>query len=163
MDNSRVCILGLGYIGLPTAAVAAGAGYLVVGVDIKVDRVEAVNAGKSTIHEPGVAELVARVVAEGRLRATTNVGEADYFVVAVPTPLRDHTKPELTFVEESIDAVAPHLRPGNTVIIESTCPVGTTVSMVERIERLRPDLHLRQHGRGDDGIAVAYCPERVLP
>lgn len=102
-------------------------------------------------------------MSDGRLRATLVPEEADYFVVAVPTPLREQTNPDISFVEQSIDSLAPRLKPGNTVIIESTCPVGTTKAMVERIEKLRPDLHLPQHGRGDDGIAVAYCPERVLP
>ncbi len=161
--GNTVCILGLGYIGLPTAAVAAGAGCTVIGVDINAERVETVNAGKSPIHEPGVAELIRKVVSNGRLRAATEPEDADYFVVAVPTPLREQNQPDISFVEQSIDSVAPRLRPGNTVIIESTCPVGTTEAMLKRIEKLRPDLHLPQHGRGEDGIAVAYCPERVLP
>ena len=122
--SEKVCIAGLGYIGLPTAALAAGAGYNVIGVDVKRERVDSVNLGESSVHEAGVPELIREKVRDGRLGAASEPEPADFFIVAVPTPFRDPYQADLSFIEASMDAIAPHLRPGNTVIIESTAPSG---------------------------------------
>lgn len=156
--------MGLGYIGLPTAAVAAAAGYNVLGVDIRDDRVLGVNSGKTYIVEEGMAELVSQTVEDGCLKAAKEPVPADYFVVAVPTPLDSENQPDMKYVDSSIDAIIPHLRPGNTVIIESTSPIGTTEQAMSRIAASRPDLTLPSEATtGEDVLCIAYCPERVLP
>lgn len=158
----RVAMIGLGYIGLPTAAVMASAGYRVIGVDISRHVVDTLNRGQIHIQETDLDELVAGVVANGSLTASTDVPEADVFVIAVPTPTRgDEHAPDVSLVMAAARSVAPALRPGNTVILESTSPVGTTEALRDTIGELRPDLRMPGASAGD--IAVAYCPERVLP
>jgi len=157
-------MIGLGYVGLPTAAVAAGAGYDVLGVEVRAERVRDINDGKSYLVEPGMEELIAEQVANGRLKAATEPTPAEYFVIAVPTPFREGHQPDVSIVEAAADSIAPHLQPGNTVILESTSPVGTTEALVKRIAKLRPDLVMPGGaGEDDDYVAFAYCPERVLP
>src|ERR1039457_5890870 len=112
--SETVCIVGLGYIGLATSALAAGAGYNVVGVDVNRERVDSVNLGECPVRESGVPELIREKVRDGRLRAALEPEPADFFVVAVPTPFRDNHEADLSFIEASMDAIAPHLRPGNT-------------------------------------------------
>lgn len=161
---NTVCIMGLGYIGLPTAAVAAAAGYNVLGVDVRDDRVQGVNAGETYIVEEGMAELVSQTVADGRLKAAKAPDVADVFVIAVPTPLNSDNQPDMKYVDASVDAIIPVLRSGNTVIIESTSPIGTTARAMLRIATARPDLKMPEEGSyADDTISIAYCPERVLP
>lgn len=162
---NAVSVVGLGYIGLPTAAVLAEAGHQVIGVDVVADVVQTINAGRIHIVEPGLQEMVERNVTAGRLRAVERPEEADTFLIAVPTPFKGDHEPDLRFVESAAKAVAPVLRPGNTVILESTSPVGATEKLAQWIAAERPDLRVPTAtggaGRGD--IAIAYCPERVLP
>src|SRR6185436_17812620 len=122
----KIEVVGLGYIGLPTAAVFADQGVDVVGVDTKADVVDKVNQGKAHFGEPNLDALVRRVVESTKLRASLEHEEADAFLVAVPTPLRGGHKPDVTYVEAAAAAIAPKLKPGNLVILESTSPVGTT-------------------------------------
>lgn len=161
----RVCVHGLGTIGLPTAALLAEAGHEVAGCDISRRVVAAVNAGRATFREPGLDELVASGVTSGRLRAAATPVQAEYHVVAVPTPFADGHRPDLSCVEAAVDALLPLLRPGDTVILESTVPVGTTERLAARIAAARPDLILPSPGAAPKpgSIHLAHCPERVIP
>lgn len=156
----RVCVIGLGYIGLPTAAVLAGAGLDVLGVDISPTLVAAVNSGTVVATEPGLGELVNRLVAEGRLAASDRVAPADAFIIAVPTPIRADKTADLSLVLAAAGTLAPHLNPGNLVVLESTSPPGTTLAVAHEILRHRPDL--REPG-GSAAVLFAHAPERVLP
>ncbi len=161
--RASVCVLGLGYVGLPTAALLAANGMDVLGVDIDTSRVDAVNAGTSPISEPGLDEAVADAVASGRLRAGREPETADAFIVAVPTPVRADHSPDLGALHAAVEGLAPLLRAGDMVVVESTSPVGSTESVSARLAGLRPDLAF-PHAHGDDAdVRVAYCPERVLP
>ncbi len=154
-----VCVLGLGYIGLPTASILANKGMRVLGVDVAPRVVETINRGDIHIVEPELDLLVRAAVNSGNLRAATEPGPADVFIIAVPTPFRDGHQPDLRHVEAAARALAPHLQPGNLVVLESTSPVGTTERVAELILELRPDL-VRD---GRPAVHVAHCPERVLP
>ena len=157
-----VCIIGLGYVGLPTAAVAASRGWRVFGVDTNPQHVDTVNDGRIPIVEPDLDGLVRKVVADGALTAHAAPQQADLFVIAVPTPLTADRRPMLDHVFDAARALAPALRPGNTVILESTSPVGTTHALCDLLAGLRPDLAMPGRAARPD-IALAYCPERVLP
>lgn len=165
MTMTTVSVIGLGYIGLPTAAVLAAAGHQVIGVDVNASAVETINEGRIHIVEPGLDEMVAKVVSSGQLRATATPEPADAFLIAVPTPFKEGHEPDLRYVQAASEAIAPVLRKGNTVILESTSPVGATEKMAGWIAAARPDLHLPTLGDadGEADIAIAYCPERVLP
>ena len=162
-DELTVCVVGLGYIGLPTAALMASQGWKVFGVDTNVRIVEKVALGQVHIVEPDLDDLVQKVVSLGRLRTTSRPVLADVFVVTVPTPLAASKQPDCGFVVSAIRSIAPMLRAGNLVILESTCPVGTTVEMSELIASLRPDLRVPSRSVAAADINMAYCPERVLP
>ncbi|MEP9401811.1 UDP-N-acetyl-D-mannosamine dehydrogenase [Sphingomonas sp. VNH70] len=157
-----VCVVGLGYIGLPTAAVVARSGARVLGVDVSRHVVETVARGAIHIEEADLDTLVRDVVALGRLATATAPAPADVFVIAVPTPFGPGHVPNLSYVLDATRAIAPVLVPGDTVILESTSPVGTTERIRDLIAELRPDLALPGVAAAPD-IAVAYCPERVLP
>lgn len=150
-----VVMMGMGYIGLPTAALMAGKKLSVTGVDVNQSVVDTIGRGDIHIVEPDLAGLVRHVVETGYLKAATSPVEAEVFLIAVPTPFSDGYKPDLTFVEKAVRAIAPKLKAGNLVIIESTSPVGTTEKMKIIIDKLRPELQHKLH--------MAYCPERVLP
>ena len=156
-----VCVLGLGYIGLPTAAVIARTGAQVLGVDVTPSVVDTVNSGKVHIEEVDLDALVAGVVGRGALRASTQIATADVFVIAVPTPFAEDHRPDIGYVLQAATTVATVLKRGDCVILESTSPVGTTEEVRDLLAELRPDLTMP--GRGDADIAIAYCPERVLP
>ncbi|WP_419807322.1 UDP-N-acetyl-D-mannosamine dehydrogenase [Sphingomonas sp.] len=157
-----VCVLGLGYIGLPTAAVIARTGARVLGVDVTASVVETINSGKVHIEEVDLDALVSGVVARGTLRASTQIAAADVFVIAVPTPFVDDHRPDIGYVLRAATTVATVLKRGDTVILESTSPVGTTEQVRDLLAELRPDLTMP--GRGADAdVSIAYCPERVLP
>ncbi len=168
MAFSTVSVIGLGYIGLPTAAVFASRKKNVIGVDVNQKAVDTINQGQIHIVEPDLDMLVHAAVTEGYLRATTTPEPADAFLIAVPTPfLADKEKsqhePDLSFIEAACNAIAPVLQKGNLIILESTSPVGATEQMAEWLARARPDLTFPQnHGEASD-IRIAYCPERVLP
>lgn len=163
MLTATVSVVGLGYIGLPTAAVLATVGCRVIGVDIDRDAVDTINSGQIHIVEPGLAEVVAKAVADGTLRATTAPEAADAFLIAVPTPFLDDRTPDLRYVRSACEAIAPVLKRGDTVILESTSPVGATEQVAQWLLAARPDLTVPTVGGEGGDIAVAYCPERVLP
>ncbi len=163
---ARITVVGLGYIGLPTAAIFAETGIEVVGVDVNARAVETINQGRPHFGEPNLDALVRRVVEAGKLRATTAIEPADAFIIAVPTPLAGHgdgARPDISYVEAAARAVAPVLVAGNLVILESTSPVGTTERMAAIMAGLRPDLTFPQQKGELAAIQVAHCPERVLP
>ncbi|MAG00813.1 MAG: UDP-N-acetyl-D-mannosamine dehydrogenase [Acidiferrobacteraceae bacterium] len=163
--KEKICVVGLGYIGLPTAAVLASRGVEVVGVDVNHHTVDAINQGKIHIVEPDLDILVQASVQAGNLRAMLQAEKADVFMVAVPTPFKEDHQPDLSFIESATKSIAPVLERGNLVILESTSPVGTTEKMIQWMQEERPDLVFpvfREEGNQAD-IAVAHCPERVLP
>lgn len=151
----KVVFLGMGYIGLPTAAVAASSGYEVIGVDVNPEVVDTINQGKIHIVEPDLDKVVRRVVESGHLKAVTTPCEADGFFIVVPTPFKQNHRADTTYVEAATRSVIPYLREGNLFVIESTSPVYTTEKMADLIYRERPELKGK--------ISIAYCPERVLP
>jgi len=162
MSFETISVIGLGYIGLPTAAVFASKGKKVVGVDINARAVETINRGAIHIVEPDLDQVVHAAVTRGDLRATTQPEAADAFLIAVPTPFKDEHQPDLRFVKAAAESIAPVLKKGDLVILESTSPVGSTEQMADWLAAARPDLRFPQHG-GTPDIFVAYCPERVLP
>lgn len=164
MNNQfkHICVIGLGYIGLPTAATFAAHGIKVTGVDVNQHAVDMINQGKVHIVEPDLDALVKVVVAKGMLSARTKPVEADAYIVAVPTPFKDDYQPDLKYIEAASKALAPYLKPGNLVILESTSPVGATEQMAAWLAEARPDLTFPEQA-GEADILVAHCPERVLP
>jgi UDP-N-acetyl-D-mannosaminuronic acid dehydrogenase len=159
----KLCVIGLGYVGLPTAAVFASRGLEVLGVDINPDTVATINAGKIHIVEPDLDILVNGAVATGKLRAATDPAPADAFIIAVPTPFTIERKPDLSYLDAAADGLASMLQPGNVVIVESTSPVGATERFSARLAEQRPDLSFPQDAGEDADICVAHSPERVLP
>ncbi len=151
-----VCVLGLGYIGLPTASVLANSGHRVIGVDTEASVVDALNCGKTHLFEPGLKTLVAGAIGSGNLSARATPTQADAFIISVPTPFGPGHAPDMRHVREAIEAIVPVLRPGNLVVLESTSPPLTTRDLVA------PLLATSGLEVGTD-VFVAYCPERVLP
>ena len=167
MQNKTISIIGLGYIGLPTAAVFASRKIKVIGVDVNKVAVDTINRGQIHIIEPDLDRVVQAAVNQGYLRATSKPEPADAFLIAVPTPFKaDHNgdhEPDLRFIEAASQSIAPVLKAGDLVILESTSPVGATEQMAAWLAAARPDLTFPQtHGEASD-IRIAYCPERVLP
>ncbi len=162
MSFKTISVVGLGYIGLPTAAVLASEKITVVGVDINPQAVDIINRGEIHIVEPDLADRVAEAVSGGYLRATTRPEPAGAFLIAVPTPFREGHQPDVGFVRAAAESIAGVLKKGDLVILESTSPVGTTGQMAGWLAALRPDLIFPQHSERPD-IHIAYCPERVLP
>ena len=150
----KICIVGLGYIGLPTAALLASKGYKIHGVDVVQSVVDTINQGKIHIVEPELGELVKKSVESGNLKASTEPDFADVFIIAVPTPFRDGYVPNIDYVISASRAVASYIKEGNIVILESTSPVGTT----EKVGQI-----LKDSGVDISKIYIAHCPERVLP
>lgn len=161
--TGRVAVIGLGYIGLPTAACLAVRGVDVVGVDVNEATVKSVSNGEVPFVEPDLSAAVSGAVAMGRLTASTEVPEADAYIIAVPTPFRTDHQADLSYVRSAVEAIAPRLCRGNVVVLESTSPPGTTRSISEWIAELRPDLTLPHASEGVPDVYVAHCPERVLP
>lgn len=159
----HICVIGLGYIGLPTAATFAAHGVKVTGVDVNQHAVDMINQGKVHIVEPDLDALVKVVVTKGMLAAQTVPAEADVYIVAVPTPFKDDHQPDLKYIESAAKALAPYLKSGNLVILESTSPVGATEQMSAWLSEARPDLTFPQQAGEASDIRVAHCPERVLP
>ncbi|MFK7813557.1 MAG: UDP-N-acetyl-D-mannosamine dehydrogenase [Maribacter sp.] len=155
MNNPEVVMIGLGYIGLPTAALIAEGGTYVHGVDINQQVVDTINRGEIHIVEPSLDKSVANAVAKGFLKASTKPVEANTYLIVVPTPFKDKNEPDISFVQAATTAILPLLKKGDMYIIESTSPVGTTEKMMNYIYEQRPELK--------DELHIAYCPERVLP
>lgn len=157
MNNNtpNVVMVGLGYIGLPTAALIASKKIYVVGVDVSQNVVDTINKGEIHIVEPDLAGLVHHVVKKSYLKATTTPVSSDVYLIAVPTPFKENFQPDISYVENAIRAIIPVIGPGALVIIESTSPVGTTEKMQQIILQERPELKGK--------LFMAYCPERVLP
>jgi UDP-N-acetyl-D-mannosaminuronic acid dehydrogenase len=155
MTQPEVVMIGLGYIGLPTAALIASGGTKVHGVDINQKVVDTINAGKIHIVEPSLDITVASAVEKGFLNAATTPVEANTYLIVVPTPFKGKNEPDISFVEAATNAVLPLLKEGDLYIIESTSPIGTTEKMMQLIYGQRPELK--------DNLHIAYCPERVLP
>ena len=155
-DYKKICVIGLGYIGLPTASLLGTKGFNVHGVDVSKHVVDTINAGKIHIVEPDLDIMVKSAVNVGNLKAGLEPVEADVFIIAVPTPFKGDYQPDLSFVESATQMISPYVKPGNLVILESTSPVGTTDEVVAKI--------LKENGHDTDkNVYVAHCPERVLP
>jgi UDP-N-acetyl-D-mannosaminuronic acid dehydrogenase len=160
----KLCVIGLGYIGLPTAATFASRGKTVFGVDINRRAVEKINAGEPHFAEPELDMLLSAAVTTGKLVAITKPEPADAFIIAVPTPIGDDKKADMRFVDAATDSIAPVLRSGDLIILESTSPVGTTARISRRLAAARPDLRFPVAGNGGHlDVNVAHCPERILP
>ena len=156
-------MIGLGYIGLPTATLFASRRKKVIGVDVNAYAVDTINQGRIHIVEPELDMLVQAAVHGGYLRATLTPEPADAYLIAVPTPFLEGNKPDLSYIADAAKAIAPVLAKGNLVILESTSPVGTTEQLAQWLAEARPDLSFPQQAGEEADIQVAYCPERVLP
>lgn len=154
MNDKKICVIGLGYIGLPTAALLANRGYNIHGVDVVQSTVDIINAGNIHIVEPDLDTFVRAAVNSGNLKADTKPVEADVFIIAVPTPFHEGYVPNIDYVVSATEAIAPYVKNENIVILESTSPVGTT----ELVEKT-----LKEKGVDTSKLYIAYCPERVLP
>ncbi|MBB2982859.1 NAD(P)-binding domain-containing protein, partial [Paraburkholderia tropica] len=163
MNFETISVVGLGYIGLPTAAAFAARRKTVIGVDVNQHAVDTINRGEIHIVEPELDMLVHAAVTQGHLRATTTPEPADAFLIAVPTPFSDGHKPDLSYIEAASRAVAPVLKKGDLVVLESTSPVGATQKMAEWMAEMRPDLTFPQQAGEASDVRIAHCPERVLP
>lgn len=161
----KICVIGLGYIGLPTAAMLASRGHEVVGFDVNEKIVAAVNAGQAHFQEPDLQMLLTAAVTTGQLRAAAAPETADYYIIAVPTPVRPGGAPDMSYVEQASAAIAPTLKAGSVVILESTSPVGSTEMVAEVLRQARPDLTFPRYKEegGEADVAVCHCPERILP
>ena len=162
----NICVFGLGYIGLPTAAMFAHHGANVIGIDVNQHAVDTINQGKIHIVEPGLETIVKQAVDKGTLKASLTPVHADAYLIAVPTPFKDDDhEPDLSYIKSVSKALAPLLEKGDIVILESTSPVGATEKMVEWLAEERSDLSFPKYHEPDNeaDIFVAYCPERVLP
>lgn len=155
MEGKTICVLGLGYIGLPSAAVLAARGYSIRGVDVNQDTVASINSGKTHISEPELDILVRASVQTGRLQAFSTPEEADIFILCVPTPFINDHEPDLSFLFKATESICPFIKPGNLVIIESTIPPGTTENIAAFIEKNSPFKR--------NEVYLAHAPERVLP
>lgn len=160
---NTISMIGLGYIGLPTATLFASRKKKVIGVDVSKHAVDTINQGRIHIVEPELDMLVHAAVSEGYLRATLTPEPAEAFLIAVPTPFKDGHKPDLSYIESAAKAIAPVLAKGNLVVLESTSPVGATEQMAAWLAEARPDLSFPQQAGEDADVQVAHCPERVLP
>ncbi|MCW8856782.1 MAG: UDP-N-acetyl-D-mannosamine dehydrogenase [Kangiella sp.] len=163
MPFNTISVIGLGYIGLPTAAMFASRKRKVIGVDVNQHAVDTINRGEIHIVEPDLDTIVHATVTEGYLRASVSAEAADAFLIAVPTPFKDDHQPDLTYIESACKTIAPVLCKGNLVILESTSPVGATEKIAEWLAELRPDLTFPQAAGEEADINIAHCPERVLP
>lgn len=162
MFKDGIAVIGLGYIGLPTCAALTQQGLTVHGVDVNERTVSEINAGRVPIVEPDLDEAIEEAVSSGRLRASTKVPEASYYLIAVPTPFKGDHEPDLSYIRAATEAIAPRLRGGEVVILESTSPPGTTQQISEWLAELRPDLSMPHQSQTPD-VHLAHCPERVLP
>ncbi|RRS06921.1 UDP-N-acetyl-D-mannosamine dehydrogenase [Pseudoalteromonas sp. J010] len=167
MSFNTISVVGLGYIGLPTAAMFASRKKKVIGVDVNQHAVDTINRGEIHIVEPELDMIVHAAVKEGYLKATLSPEQADAFLIAVPTPFKNNDsqipEPDLTYIHKASEAIAPVLKKGDLVILESTSPVGATEQMAGWLAAARPDLSFPQHAGENADVNIAHCPERVLP
>lgn len=163
MFERGIAVIGLGYIGLPTAAALATQGVRVLGVDVNPATVDAVNRGEVPFAEPELGVAVSGAVARGLLHASIELQPAEAFIIAVPTPFNEDKSPDLSYIRAAVEAIAPVLSGGEVVVLESTSPPGTTVKMSGWLSELRRDLKFPHHGSNEVDVHVAHCPERVLP
>lgn len=163
MSFTTISVVGLGYIGLPTAAAFASRQRQVIGVDVNQHAVDTINRGEIHIVEPDLDIIVKTAVENGFLRAVTRPVVADAYLIAVPTPFKGSHEPDLAYVKAAAESIAPVLKKGALVVLESTSPVGTTEQMADWLAALRPDLSFPQQAGDEADIKIAYCPERVLP
>jgi UDP-N-acetyl-D-mannosaminuronic acid dehydrogenase len=163
MSFTTISVIGLGYIGLPTAAAFASRQKQVVGVDINQHAVDTINRGEIHIVEPDLDNVVKTAVEGGYLKASTSPVEADAYLIAVPTPFKGDHEPDMVYVEAAAKSLAPVLKKGALVILESTSPVGATEQMAQWLADARPDLTFPQQVGEQADVNIAYCPERVLP
>ncbi|SEO72599.1 UDP-N-acetyl-D-mannosamine dehydrogenase [Propionispora vibrioides] len=166
--TEKICVIGLGYIGLPTASLLATKGFEVYGVDVNEQTVDMINRGRVHIYEPDLDVMVKAAVQSGRLRAFYEPQRADVFIIAVPTPFTDGHKPDLSYIQHAVRTIAPLMELGNLIILESTSPVGTTERIGEWLREIRPDLCIANrgvvlNGEQNQTVYLAHCPERVLP
>jgi UDP-N-acetyl-D-mannosaminuronic acid dehydrogenase len=159
----KVSVVGLGYVGLPTAATFAARGLQVVGVDINDRAVETINSGRAHIAEPDLDMVLGAAVTSGTFRAVTVPEPADAFIIAVPTPVTEDRKADVSAIEAALTAIAPVLRRGDLIVIESTSPVGTSEQAARQLRALRPDLTFPDTAPEQSDVLLAYCPERILP
>ncbi len=162
MKHLSLSVIGLGYIGLPTATLFAMQGLTVVGVDVSPSVVATINKGKIHIIEPDLDHRVHQVVAQQLLRATTTPVSTDVYIIAVPTPFQDDHVPDLSYIKSAIQTIAEVIQPGNLIILESTSPVGTTEKIAQWLQQARPDLAIPGFSSAPT-VCIAHCPERVLP
>ncbi len=162
-EFKTVSVIGLGYIGLPTAAILASRGVKVIGVDVNKEVVQTINKGLIHIVEPELDIIVRGAVQSGRLEATTLPRASDAYLVAVPTPFKNAHEPDLSYIKAAAQAIAPVLKKGNLVVLESTSPVGATEQMAKWLSEQRPDLSFPHQAGEKSDVRVAHCPERVLP
>lgn len=163
MSFTTISVVGLGYIGLPTAAAFASRQCQVIGVDVNQHAVDTINRGEIHIVEPDLDNVVKTAVENGYLRAVTRPLTADAYLIAVPTPFKGDHEPDLRYVKAAAESIAPVLKKGALVVLESTSPVGATEQMAGWLAELRPDLSFPQQAGEQADINIAYCPERVLP
>lgn len=163
MSFKTISVIGLGYVGLPTAAILASRGVNVVGVDVNQRAIDIINQGNIHIVEPDLDIMVRSVVQTGQLKAATTPQAADAFIIAVPTPFKENHQPDLSYIDAAAKAIAPVLEKGNLVVLESTSPVGATEKLASWLADARPDLSFPLDGIENADINLAYCPERVLP
>ena len=161
--EKKVVLIGLGYIGLPTATFFAKKGIETVGTDINPQTVEKVNRGENPIFEPTLNNMVKEVVANKKLRATTVAEQADAFIIAVPTPFKENHEPDISYVLNAVESLANVVKSGDIIILESTSPVGTTEIIAKRLQELRPDLKIPTNYNENGEIFISYCPERMIP
>jgi UDP-N-acetyl-D-mannosaminuronic acid dehydrogenase len=161
--TKTISVLGLGYVGLPVSVAFASRGFDVVGVDVQPTIVNKINNGHIHVAEPDLSMLVQAAVSAGKLRAAVEPEPADVFIIAVPTPMKENYEPELGYIERAVDMIAPLVKKGDLIVLESTSPVGTTERICAAIGEKRPDLVLPDPAKPEADIHIAHCPERVLP
>ena len=163
--NKIISVIGLGYIGLPTAVMLASKGCKVNGVDINPLVVDSINNGIAHIDEPGLGIELNKQINSGKMRAYSDPVVSDVYIIAVPTPFIGEYKADLSYVDQAINSITAQLKPGDLIILESTCPVGTTLRIRDIVIKRRPDLNLAKEGVASAQVDInfAYCPERVLP
>ena len=162
--SSRICIIGLGYIGLPTAAIISNTHQHVLGVDIDEEVVRSINRGETHIIEPGLDTQVKKAISSGYFKATNEIEVCDIYIISVPTPFKDSNhEPDLSYIKSAVKQISSVLKPDDLIILESTSPVGTTEQLREWLAELREDLKFYQEGSMQPDIFIAYCPERVIP